>query len=53
MIDVNTSSAMIRLDFIERTATRKPYADLLKGGLSSQTFHGFNVVKSHATTQHH
>ena len=53
MIDVNTSSAMIRLDFTDRTATRKPYADLLEGGLSSQTFHGFNVVKSHAATQHH
>ena len=53
MIDVSTSSAMIRLDFIDRTATRKPYADLLEGGLSSQTFHGFDVVKSHAATQHH
>jgi hypothetical protein len=53
MIDVNTSSAMIRLDFTDRTATSKPYADLLEGGLSSQTFHGFNVVKSHTATQHH
>jgi hypothetical protein len=53
MIDVNTSSAAIRLDFVDRTATRNTYADLLEGGLSSQTFHGFNVVKSHAATQHH
>jgi len=52
MIDVNTSNAIIRLDFIDRTATRKPYADLLEGGLSSQTFHGFNIVKSHSTAQH-
>ena len=53
MIEVNTSSAMIRLDFIDRTATREPCADLLEGGLSSQTFHGFDVVKSHAATKHH
>ena len=53
MIDVSTSSAMIRLDFIDRTATYKPYTDLLEGGLCSQSFHGLDVVKSHATTEHY